>query len=251
MRIAVQTYTLRDQMTSDFWGTLRRIAAMGYAGVELTDVRGIMRAEDLQSRLETMSLCVVGVHVSLEQIESELDEVLDYYSEVGVDHITVPYVPQERRNTAHDWMALGGLLSEAGSCARERGMILGYHNHDFEMKKYDGVTGLDILLRAADARNLQWEPDTFWIQYGGENPVEYIKRYAGRIGLMHIKDMTVGAEKKFAPVGTGILDWSAIIPAAKAAGIPWLIVEQDDCYGASPLDIIAESLHNIKNMKLA
>ncbi len=250
MRIAVQTYTLRDQMTSDFWGTLRKISAMGYAGVELTDVRGIIRAEDLQSRLETMSLCVVGVHVALEQIESELDNVLDYYSEVGIDHITVPYVPKDRRTAAHDWVALGGLLSDAGAQARARGMILGYPNHDFEMQKYDGVAGLDILLRAAEEHNLQWEPDTFWIQYGGENPVEYITRYASRIGLMHIKDMTAGAEKKFAPVGSGILDWPAIFRAAKAADIPWLIVEQDDCYGASPFDIIAESLHNIKNMKL-
>ena len=250
MRLAVQTYTLRDQMNSDFWGTLRKIAALGYAGVELTDVRGIMRAEDLQSRLETMSLCVVGVHVGLEQIESELDAVLDYYSEVGVDHITIPYITPERRQTAHDWMALGGFLSDAGARARERGMILGYHNHDFEMKKYDGVTGLDILLRAADGRSLQWEPDTFWIQYAGEDPVEYIKRYAGRIGLLHIKDMAAGPEKKFAPVGAGILDWSAIFRAAKTADIPWLIVEQDDCYGASPLDIIAESLHNIRKMNL-
>jgi len=251
MRLAVQTYTLRDQMKSDFWGTLRKIAALGYAGVELTDVRGTMRAEDLQSRLETMSLCVVGVHVSLEQIEAELDEVLDYYSEVGIDHLIVPWVPEDRRGSAHDWLTIGGMLSDAGARARERGMILGYHNHDFEMKKYDGVAAIDILLGAAEGRNLQWEPDTFWIQYAGENPVEYIKRYAARISLLHIKDMTSGPEKNFAPVGAGILDWPAIMAAAKAADIPWLIVEQDDCYGAAPLDVIAESLHNIKNMKLA
>lgn len=248
MRFAVQTYTLRDQMTNDFWGTLRKISALGYAGVELTDVRGIIRAEDLQSRLETMSLCVVGVHVALEQIESELDAVLDYYSESGIDHITVPWVPQERRGSAHDWLALGGLLSDCGAKARERGMILSYHNHDFEMQKYDAVAAIDILLRAAEPRNLQWEPDTYWIQYGGENPVEYIKRYSGRIPLMHIKDMAPGAERKFSPVGSGILDWPAIMAAAKAADIPWLIVEQDDCYGTPPLDVIAESLHNIKKM---
>jgi sugar phosphate isomerase/epimerase len=249
MRIAVQTYTMRDQMKADFWGTLRKVAALGYAGVELTDVRGIMRAEDLQSRLENMSLCVVGVHVALEQIESELDEVLDYYSEAGIDRLTVPWVPETRRASAHDWMALGGLLSDAGARARERGIILGYHNHDFEMKKYDGVAGIDILLKAADARNLQWEGDTFWIQYGGENPAEYIKRYSDRIALLHIKDMTAGEERKFAPIGTGILDWPAIMAAAKAAGVRWLIVEQDDCYGASPLDVVAESLQNIKKMK--
>lgn len=248
MKTALQLHTVRKLIAKDFWGTCQKIADLGYQGVELTDTRALLDATDLQTRLMRMGLIPVGVHVDLEPLESELDMVLEYYRKAGINQIVCPWLPENRRETAAAWMAMGRQLSAIGQQCRDRGFVFSYHNHAFEFAKFDGVYGLDLLLGHSDPQYLKWELDTYWVQFGGENPVAYMQRHAERISLLHVKDMAAGPDRKFAPVGAGVLDWRAIIAAANQAGIDWLIVEQDDCYNTPPLEVAQISLKTLRKL---
>ncbi len=248
MKAALQLYTVRTLAARDFPGTCQQVADLGYQGVELCDTRTTLSAADLRAALARMKLTACGVHVGIEALETQLDQVLEYYGQAAVTQLVCSWLPEDRRRTAADWAASAEKLSALGQRCRERGATLSYHNHAFEFDKFDGTTGLDILLKNSDPRNLKWELDTYWVQFGGGNPAEYIQRHAARISFLHVKDMAAGPERKFAPVGAGVLDWRAILAAAAKTAVRWLVVEQDNCYDTPPLEAARLSRENLRRL---
>jgi len=107
---------------------------------------------------------------------------------------------------------------------------------------------MDILLAAADANLVKLEVDTYWVAHGGEDPVRFIDRVGNRLALLHVKDMAAGPERRFAPVGTGTLDFRAILAAAQKVGVKWAIVEQDECYETPPIEAVRISFNNLKKI---
>jgi len=107
-----------------------------------------------------------------------------------------------------------------------------------------------MLYDQADSRHLKAEIDTYWIQAGGGDPVEWIRKCAGREPLLHLKDMgiTPGREVRMAEIGEGNLNWPAILKAAEQAGVEYLLVEQDNCYDRGPFESLAISYANLKEM---
>ncbi len=142
--------------------------------------------------------------------------------------------------------ALAKKLDASGAVLREAGQVLTYHNHAIEFVKFDGKLALEIIYEESDPQNLQAEIDTYWVQYGGGNPVEWCRRMAGRLPLLHMKDYMFLKENKheMAEIGVGNLDWKAIIPAAEKSGCEWFIVEQDYCPG-DPFDSLKASFDYI------
>ncbi len=250
MKAALQMYTLGSMSEKDFLGTCRKVAQIGYQGIELLDMRSALPADELRAKTADMGLSLVGVHVGFENLESNLPAVLDYYTRAGLTSITCPSMPKSRRQSGADWATAARKLSDIGAACRQRGVTLAYHNHDFEFQKFDGKSGFDILLANSDAQNLKLELDTFWVQAGGEDPVAYLNRHAARVALLHAKDMAAGSPRRFAPVGSGILNWKALAAAAEKANLHWWIVEQDNCYETPPLDAVRISLENLKKMAL-
>jgi sugar phosphate isomerase/epimerase len=133
---------------------------------------------------------------------------------------------------------------------KERGLTFGYHNHSFELEKFDGRTGLEILYSESDPAAFTAEIDTYWIQHGGGDPAWWIRGVAGRSPLVHLKDMTMrGSQQLMAEVGEGNLNWPAILEACRAAGVLWYIVEQDTCQ-RDPFESLGISLRNLQAMGL-
>ncbi len=107
-------------------------------------------------------------------------------------------------------------------------MTLCYHHHGHEFDRVDGEYIFDVIMDHSDPDHLAAEIDTYWAQYGGVDPVALIERYAGRCPLLHIKDMADDAPRSFAEVGRGVLDWNAILEAARKVSVKWCVVEQDE-----------------------
>jgi sugar phosphate isomerase/epimerase len=244
--IALQMYTLRNESASDFVGTLRKVAGIGYAGVEFAGTGGL-NAEELRRALTDLNLQVAGSHTGLDELENNLNAALDYNQALGNEFVVCPYLPRERRGSADAYRALGDVLNRAGQASRERGMQLCYHNHDFEFERFDGRYALDILYSVTDPELVKAELDVYWIKKGGPDPAEFIREYSGRCPLIHLKDMAADEQGSFAEVGEGIQDWDRIFEAAEAAGARWYIVEQDVCK-RPPLASIAMSLRNLREM---
>lgn len=230
-RLAVQTYTLRNAglPASEL---LARIAAAGFSGIETFGPLQPPAAE-LEPLLQSNGLRVVSAHVALETLRDELDSVIAYHKALGNDTLVVPWLrPEARPTTGEGWSDLGKMLDALGARCRSQGMRLLYHNHDFEIVAYDGRFALDWLLDAADPANLGAEVDVAWVVRGGADPVVLLERLAGRCPRIHAKDVARPGqnpgEDGHADVGDGLIDWEALLAAARAAGVEWAVVEHDN-----------------------
>lgn len=239
--ISLQLYTVREHLAKDELKTLETISAIGYEGVEI----GYGSSEAFLDKCVELSLEITGMHVSLDALQNDLDGVIAYAKKIGNEFVILSWISEDHRGDLGAWTKTADTLSHIGARLREQELRLLYHNHDFEFESFDGKYGLDVLLENVPEENMGAELDTYWVQKGGADPVQYIERYASRLPLLHIKDMTERGD--FAEVGQGTLDWPAIFTAAEAAGVSVYVVEQDKCAGDS-FDSIKTSLENLKQM---
>lgn len=244
--VALQMYTLRDDSAQDFVGTMSKVAEIGYAGVELAGTGGLS-AEELKRLLDDLNLGRAGAHVGVDSLLDGYDETVAYYKTVGSSFLTIPGLPGEYTESGAAWRKTAETLSAIGGRLKADGMQLSYHNHAHEFTLYDGEYGLDILYDNSDPDNLHAEIDTYWVAYGGVDPVSYMTKLKGRLSLVHAKDMADDPDRSFAEVGNGVLDWDGIYDVAGSGGTKWMIVEQDTCPGA-PIDSVRMSYENLKRM---
>ena len=248
--VALQLYTVRDLTETDFVGTVKQVSEMGYAGVEMAGNTGGMSPAALRAFLGDLGLGLAGSHVGIEQLESNLDQVIEDNLTLGNPWVVCPYMPDDRRQDAAGWRAVAGVLSEIGAKVKAAGLQLCYHNHSFEYETFDGETGFDIFYGAADAELVQAEIDTYWVQHGGGDPADWCARMKHRMPVVHVKDMIIlDGQQTMAEVGEGNLNWPRIIDACRQAGVQWYAVEQDVCH-RDPFESMAISLRNLQAMGL-
>ena len=245
--ISLQMYTVRDDAARDFAATIAEVARIGYAAVELAGYGSAETAAVARQILDDHGLIASGAHVGLEVLESDLPAAIEAANTLGAEFVIVPYLAGERRASLDAYRQTGVQLDEIGGKLKDAGLTLCYHNHDFEFNKFDGNEyGYDALFAAADPANLKVEMDSFWVKKAGEDPAAYLEHYAGRVPLVHLKDMT--PDGNFAEVGEGTMDFPAIFAAAPTAGIQFYVVEQDRCDNHAPLESIRISFENLKKM---
>ncbi len=228
--IAVQLYTLRN-LTLPLPELLAQVAAIGYTGVETTSNHGCT-IDEMRALLDKNQLKVVSAHVGLPLLESDLDGVIAFNKGVGNNTLVVPWIPEAARSTGGaGWQELGRKLEGFGKRVAAAGMKLLYHNHAFEMVEIEGKLALEWLLGAASPQTLGSELDLAWVERGGQSGVDLLQRFSGRVPRVHCKDLAPEGQNQdqmgFADVGHGTLNWAALLPAAKAAGAEWYIVEHD------------------------
>jgi sugar phosphate isomerase/epimerase len=228
-KIGVQLYTVRETLKQDYLGTLKQVAAIGYAGVELAGNMGGMTAAQLRRVLDDLGLKVIGGHANIDAVNKDLDRTLADYATLGASYLGVAWIGDEYRSK--EGIARGAQLMERAALeAGKHDITFFYHNHAFEFEnKFDGVYMLDALFAQMDPALVKWESDVYWVKKGGADPVAYLNKYAGRVPLVHIKDMTGDEARTFEIVGAGVIDFGRILSAGDAAGADWYIVEQDQC----------------------
>ena len=269
--IGVQLYSVRDAMAEDFEGTIKKVKEMGYDGVEFAGLFG-NSPEKVKAICDENGLVPISAHVSYDEIAADPEKVISDYAKIGCKYIAIPYAVEERRPGGELFDETVEGIRNFAAIGKKYGITMLYHNHDFEFEKLNGEYLLDLLYKALSADELQTELDTCWVNYGGEDPAAYLRKYAGRAPVVHIKDFVAksrgakvydligiddGAqeladgEKDFSymPVGYGVQDMPAIVDACKAAGAEWLIIEQDDpSMGKTPLECIKLSIDYLKTI---
>lgn len=251
MGIGLQLYTLRDDMEANFEETLRQVASLGYQGVEFAGYYG-KSAEEIRDLLVKLNLTTIGSHVGFTRLRDNLDQEIEFLKIIGGKFIICPGIPAENRKTAEDWKQLFVFFEDIGSKVREQGLQFGYHNHWFEFDiQVDNHFAYDALFAATTSEAVQVEMDVCWIQYAGQDPLAYIKKYSGRIPLLHLKDYTVDEQnnRQTLELGQGQVQLKEVVAAAAEAGVKWLIIEQDQCQNP-PLVSVANSLTWLINHNL-
>ncbi|GGF30562.1 sugar phosphate isomerase [Halobacillus andaensis] len=240
--VAVQLYTLREETEKDFEGTLRKVAELGFDGVEFAGL-GDYTASEMKELLDDIGLRAASSHVPLEQIKNNLTQVIEVQKILGSKYIVCPYFEPQNENDYHQ---LIDVLKRAGEMCRLEGMKLCYHNHDFELKKQsDGRTALEMIFEETDPLDVKAEFDIYWLKKAGEDPIEWIKRYDRRTPLLHLKDMTTDEEQFFAELGTGGLDLDSVLSLGEQADVQWWVVEQDESR-KTPLESLEISMNYLK-----
>jgi sugar phosphate isomerase/epimerase len=243
-RPGLQLYTVRDALDADRERTLERVADIGYREVELAGLAG-GTVHAMQASLKRCGLDAPSMHASYDRLREDVDSVLEEARILGARFVVCPSVDASERRTPDDWKRVCRTLNGVGRLAGSHGLVLAYHNHDFEFVRFgDGTTPFHLLTTETDPRDVKLELDVYWVARAGEDPVQCLEGGRDRIRLVHLKDLA--ADGSTAAVGEGVLDFTRIVPAALRAGARHLFVEQDT--SPDPLASIGSSLRFLERL---
>lgn len=247
--LAVQLYTLREftQTAADIARTLKRVKQMGYDAVQCSAL-GPIDPKELAAIFKGEGLTCCATHASLDRIKNEPEKVIEEHKLWGCAYTAIGGFNKEGI-TRQDWESFISSYNALAKKFEGSGVSIGYHNHSHELVRFGDTTALQLLIDKLSP-GVWMEIDTYWITHGGGDPVAWINQCKGRLPCVHLKDMsiTVKREQQMAEIGEGNLNWSAIFPACKSAGVKWYIVEQDNCNGRDPFESLSISLKNLKAM---
>jgi len=249
-RIAAQLYTVRDYCNDshDLVETLRKVRSLGYKAVQMSSL-GPLPPHDLARVLETEGLICCDTMEDSEELLEEPESVVERLKVLGVASTTCPNSQGRDFSTIDDIRRFCKSLNRTGKLLSSEGIVFSYHNHNMELHRVGGRTVLEWILAETDPDALQLELDTYWVQAGGGDPVEWLGRAKGRISILHMKDYGVDPKGRatFEEIGQGNLAWEKIVPAAKRAGCKWYVVEQDsDWEEGDPFQSLKMSLAFLK-----
>ena len=269
-KIALQLYSVRGDLEKDFYGTIRAVKEIGYAGVEFAGLYGHDPLE-IKAFCEELGIVPLSAHVPFQALMADMDGTIAQYKTLGVKYVAIPYLTEDLRPGQPGFQTVIDGMKVIGAKLKEAGIVQQYHNHDFEFVKLDGEYALDILYKEVGPELLQTQLDTCWVNVGGEDPADYIRKYAGRCPIVHLKDFVgrkedgstpyalIGLdenEKKdtqafeFRPVGYGCQNVEEVVNAGIESGAEWFVVEQDMSVGRTPLEAAELSIGTLKKLGL-
>ena len=188
--VALQLFSVREDLEKDFEGTLKKVKDLGYDGVEFAGLFDHNPTE-IRSLLEQLGLTALSAHVPYLDMIADPEKVLGDYKEIGCTYVAIPYLTEEYRPGTDLFLEVIEQTKKLGEVANRLGLTLLYHNHDFEFDKIDGEYALDRLDREGSPKLLQTEIDTCWVNVAGEVPADYLRKYSGRTPVVHLKDFMI------------------------------------------------------------
>ncbi len=257
--IGLQLFSVRKAMEKDYWGTLEKVAKIGYKYAEFAifpyndgTFNPEMSAKELRKRLNDIGLDVINTMVAHHE-KLDWDRVTDYCKELGNIGFSSPIFFYPNKDAL---FKNAEFINNLAEMSNQKGLEYYFHNHFMEFQKFDGKYAFDIILENTDPSNVLIELDTFWAQRGGMDPIEIMDRVSksNRLRLIHQKDISHKAKPvnllevvpdgtsitydvfwplgssvlDFAEVGTGIMDVKGIVKKAQEIdSIKYIIVEQD------------------------
>lgn len=252
--IGLQLYSVRTDLEKDFYGTLKAVKEMGYEGVEFFGEYFGNSPVQIKQWCTELGLIPFSNHIPFQEMIDDIGKVIADNTVLGVQYLVFPYMEENSRPgiDPEQFRKTVTKIRECGVKVHEAGFQLLYHNHDFEFVELaDGSLAYDYIFSIGDRTTVQNEIDVCWVDYSGHDPVEYLKKYAGTIPVVHLKDYRLEGKLSSAPyaligvtsdnsmkddggcfeyrsVGKGQVDIPSVIEASINGGARWLCVEQDE-----------------------
>jgi len=251
-------YTLRNDMGENPEETLKQVADVGYKYIEAADYRDGkfygMSPEEFKSALDELGLIPLSTHMGGVDLENADQQIADVKA-AGFKYFVLPVPPgdyfafdREKRSIKMkgDIAELTAFMNTLGKKCKEAGLELLYHNHDFEYKKDEnGIVPIEYFMENTDPELVNFQIDLYWVVKAEADPCAYMEKYPGRYKIWHVKDMD--DQGRFAPVGTGTIDFAKILEKKEVSGMEYYIVEQDRTFDdMEPLEAIKISHKGLK-----
>jgi sugar phosphate isomerase/epimerase len=230
--LGAQLYTVRQDAARDLPAVLEAVRKIGYTEVETYwDIYAHPPAE-LRRMINDHGLTAPSGHFDY----GGLDSKIDYAKSLGVQYVICPILPESM------WLTLDGYKRAAdqfnlwGETIHQGGMQFGFHNHNYEFRRFGDITGFETMMSRCDPKLVCIEMDCYWITQAGRDPLQMFRQYGNRIKLLHLKDRKPGfptsqmkdaAAEHFTEVGAGTIQWQEILAVAAKNGVKHLFVERD------------------------
>jgi sugar phosphate isomerase/epimerase len=230
--LGAQLYTVRQDAARDLPAVLEAVRKIGYTEVETYwDIYAHPPAE-LRRMINDHGLTAPSGHFDY----GGLDSKIDYAKSLGVQYVICPILPESM------WLTLDGYKRAAdqfniwGETIHQGGMQFGFHNHNYEFRRFGDITGFETMMSRCDPKLVCIEMDCYWITQAGRDPLQMFRQYGNRIKLLHLKDRKPGfptsqmkdaAAEHFTEVGAGTIHWQEILAVAEKNGVKHLFVERD------------------------
>jgi sugar phosphate isomerase/epimerase len=253
--LAAQLYTVRQftQTAQGFAESIEKICKIGYKAVQISGI-GAIDPVEVKRIIDDNGLTICITHIPYDQLWHKTQEVVDLHHLWECKNVAIGSMPAEFRTGEDGFRRFAVEANRVGETLARSGLTFSYHNHSFEFARFGHKTGLEILYEASDPRYLKGELDTYWVQHGGANPADWVRRLKNRMPVIHLKDMAVVADgwdvqQMMAEVGEGNLNWPEILSACQESGVEWYAVEQDVCQ-RDPFESLEISYKNLTAMGL-
>ena len=233
MPLGFQSWTIKEKLSSDFAGTLKMMADLGYKQIEMCSPKGYekigfgaftkMKTADIRKTIEDAGMTCPSCHFGAAEFNDEnVDDRIQFAKDMGMTQMICSTFWLPKTATISDYQAAADKLNKAGEKIKKAGLQAGFHNHDFEFVKIDGQLIYDALLGRFDPDLVKLQFQTQVIVHGYK-AADYFNKYPGRFISAHLSDWT--ADKKEVPVGQGVIDWKEFFAAAKTGGVKNIFVE--------------------------
>lgn len=257
--VGLQLWSLRDQVSADLPAALDLVKRHGITEVE-TAGTGNVSTEEFNKLLQARGLKAISAHIGYDALVKDLPAAIRTAKILGVQYVMTAWIPHQGAFTAQNAREAAANFNKWGEAFRSEGITYGYHPHGYEfvpLEGEDGKTAFDIILTETNPNLVSFEMDVFWVFHAGVDPVKLLKQHAGRWSLLHVKDIRKGAVTGLssghaAPidnvaVGTGQIDWPAVLNTAQETGVKHYFIEDET---PTPTVCIPDSLKYLHGLKL-
>lgn len=223
--ILLQLYSVHQELRADYAGTLHRLRQIGVRNVELYWFAGQPSPTEMRRMFADADIRPMAMHVGLDPLSHSMAEVIEACRILSVRDVVLPWVPRELWDVDGFWRSFGARLNQLGSELHRHGIAFGYHNHDFEFRADRHDLPMRVLLDTTDPALVFWELDTYWVQFAGQNVLDWIAQYGNRLRAIHFKD---GRSGRMVELGRGELPWDRIFDHLPALQTKFWILEQEE-----------------------
>ncbi len=255
--VGLQLYSVRESLKKDVPGTLAKVRALGIREVETAGTWG-QSAADHRAALDTAGLVCRASHVGLENLQADTPLAFKEVKTLGTSWVVCPWIPHDKAFTRDDALKAAAAFNRLAKAGKEDGLRFAYHCHGYEFVPSAEGTLFDTLVGATDPALVSYEIDVFWAKAGGADPAAVIEKMKGRVPFLHVKDMKKGltypagsssnsTDDANVPVGTGQIDWPAVLRAAMKSGVQVYYLEDES---PDPFAQIPVSLRYLSGLKL-
>ena len=253
--VGLQLYSLRDQFAKDVPATLDQVRSFGIEYVELAGTYNLA-PEKFKAMLDAKGLKPVSGHFSYEQFRDQVEDVARDAKTLGLQYVGCAWIPHNDKFDEKTCREAIKVFNRAGEALAKHGLKFFYHTHGYEFQPHGKGTLFDLMMAETKPAFVRYQMDVFWIVHPGQDPVKLFEKYGSRFELMHVKDMKKGTPTGLltgssdvnndVTVGTGVMNWPAILKAARKAGVKWYFLEDES---QSVVEQIPQSLRYLEQVK--
>lgn len=246
--IGTQVYPVRKEIGSDFEGTLRRLASMGFRTIEMCSPQGYkgdfaplagLKASELRQKIRTAGMACESSHYQFREFKENLPQTIEYAKELGLKQMILASFGLRKGAALDDWARAADELNKAGDQALRAGLQIGFHNHDIEFSEIGGTLIYDKLTSVLDPKLVKMQYQVAVGRLGFDAPTVF-QKYPGRFISLHLQDWS--ADKEMVALGKGAVDWKKLFAAAKKAGVKNYFVEVEP-------PLMKDSIEFLKDLK--